>query len=136
VLSDAISKCFAAAQGGHLEVLQRARELGCLWDERVSFIAASFGHLHVLQWLRANGCPWNPHIHDVAAKQGHDDVLQWAIANGCHPLDPEVLNLLNVIDVDYTAEDLHLISGPELLEAVWYIRFGAPDFGTLVHAPV
>jgi len=47
--------CWAAAGGGHLEVLQWAREHGCPWDEWVCRLAAGGGHLHVLQWAREHG---------------------------------------------------------------------------------
>ena len=43
-----------AAAGGHLAVLQWAREHGCLWDSATCFIAAGHGQLEVLQWMREN----------------------------------------------------------------------------------
>ena len=49
----------AAAEGGHLELLQWARANGCLWNEDTCWMAAGGGHLEMLQWARANGCPWN-----------------------------------------------------------------------------
>jgi len=48
-----------ASYGGHLGVLQWARENGCKWDTRTCWGAAEGGHLGVLQWARANGCPWD-----------------------------------------------------------------------------
>ena len=41
------------------------------------------GHLEVLQWARENGCPWDEHTCSAAAKEGHLEVLQWARENGC-----------------------------------------------------
>ena len=46
----------AAAMGGHLEVLQWARENGCPWNKQTCHNAAKCGHLEVLQWARANDC--------------------------------------------------------------------------------
>ena len=51
--------CAEAAVGGHLEVLQWARENGCPWNEWTCGWAALLGHLEVLQWARQNGCPWD-----------------------------------------------------------------------------
>ena len=48
-----------AAAGGHLEVLQWARENGCPWNERTCTYAASGGQLEVLQRACANGCEWD-----------------------------------------------------------------------------
>ena len=47
------------AEGGHLEVLQSAREHGCPWDEWGCAHAAAGGHLEVLRWLREHHCPWH-----------------------------------------------------------------------------
>jgi hypothetical protein len=43
--------------GGHLHVLQWARDHGCPWDEWTCAHAAYGGHLHILQWALENGCP-------------------------------------------------------------------------------
>jgi hypothetical protein len=51
--------CSAAAEGGHLEVLQWARANGCPWNDLTCTWAAKGGHLEVLQWACANGYPWN-----------------------------------------------------------------------------
>ena len=51
--------CSGAAEGGHLEVLQWARENGCPWDSDTCDKAAGKGHLEVLKWARQNGCPWD-----------------------------------------------------------------------------
>jgi hypothetical protein len=49
-----------------------------LWDEKTCSAAAERGHLEVLQWLRVKGCPWDEWTCDNAAKNGHLHVLQWA----------------------------------------------------------
>ena len=51
--------CSRIARGGHLEVLQLAREQGCAWDHWTCANAAEGGHLPVLQWAREHHCPWN-----------------------------------------------------------------------------
>ena len=77
------STCTCAALGGHLEVLQWARENDCRWDEKTCACAALGGHLEVLKWARANGCPWNLLTCAKAAEYDHLEVLKWARANGC-----------------------------------------------------
>ena len=44
--------CGRAAEGGHLEVLQWARQNGCPWDSDTCAGAAQFGHLGHGLWLR------------------------------------------------------------------------------------
>ena len=52
--------------------------------------AAEGGHLEVLQWARANGCPWDRDTIRLARANGHDDVVIWAKANGApDPIDYE-----------------------------------------------
>ena len=72
-----------AARGGHLEVLQWARQHGCPWNEGTSQAAAMGGHLAVLQWAREHDCPWDPGTCYHAALGGHLSLLQWARAHGC-----------------------------------------------------
>ena len=72
-----------AARGGHLEVLQWAREHGCPWHKGTTYAAAFWGHLEVLQWVREHGCPWHEWTTCAAAREGHLDVLQWVVDNGC-----------------------------------------------------
>ena len=59
-----------AARGGHLEVLQWARQNGCPWDEYTCVYAAMGGHLEVLKWARANGCPFGAETLFAAAEKG------------------------------------------------------------------
>ena len=75
--------CTYAAEGGHLPVLQWARQNGCPWDTRTCSSAAYGGHLSVLQWARQNDCPWDAKTCSSAAYEGHLSVLQWARQNGC-----------------------------------------------------
>eukprot|EP00605_Chrysophyceae_sp_TOSAG23-4_P002083 GSChrysophyteH1.ASY1.ANO1.2304.1 assembled CDS len=51
--------CHAAAEGGHLHVLQwaRSQDPPCPWSENTCKNAAQGGHLHVLQWARSQDPP-------------------------------------------------------------------------------
>jgi hypothetical protein len=46
-----------AAQGGHLEVLNWAREHHCPWDAGTRQIAEASRHLELLQWAVEHGAP-------------------------------------------------------------------------------
>ena len=70
--------CACAAEGGHLEILQWAREKGCEWDKWTCTGAAQGGHLEVLQWARKNGCVWGQKdCQKQAALMGHTKVVAW-----------------------------------------------------------
>ena len=75
--------CKAAAQQGHLEVLKYLHEKGCPWDKRTCMFAAKAGHLDVLKYLHENGCPWNEYTCMFAADAGHLDMLKYLHENGC-----------------------------------------------------
>jgi hypothetical protein len=73
--------CAAAAEGGHLELLQWLRtQSRCPWDVWTCADAASFGRLEVLQWARAQEppCPWDLFTCAYAALGGHLELLRWA----------------------------------------------------------
>ena len=70
--------CRGAAAGGHLAVLQWAREKGCHWGVETCTAAADNGHLAVLRWARHHGCPWDWTMCTAAARGGHLAVLQYA----------------------------------------------------------
>ena len=55
--------CEGSAQGGHLEVLQWARQNECP--------AARGGHLEVLKGAQQHGCPWDATIFLVMARAGY-----------------------------------------------------------------
>jgi hypothetical protein len=82
-----VDVCIAAG-GGHLEVLQWAREHGCEMNELTCAYAAEGGHLDVLRWAREHHCPWGVATCWGASASGHLDVLQWARERGC-PWDAE-----------------------------------------------
>ena len=61
--------CFHAALGGHLDVLQWAREHGCPWNERTCESAALGKHLSVLQWAKEHGCHYDEKVCSLAARR-------------------------------------------------------------------
>ena len=79
--------CSAAAEGGHLEIMQWLTAQGrpwdeltcCDWDEDTCSAAAEGGHLEILKWLRAQDrpCPWDEDTCEAAAKGGHLEILKW-----------------------------------------------------------
>ena len=68
---------FAAATGGHENVLRFAREHGCEWHENACAIAAARGDLSALQLLRRHECPWGSETCRAAAAAGKLEVLEW-----------------------------------------------------------
>jgi len=70
-----------AALGGHLAVLQWAREQDCPLNSVTCVYAAMNGQLEVLRWARENGCPWDSRVCSYAAVAGHLEVLQWVREN-------------------------------------------------------
>ena len=75
--------CAMTASGGHLDVLQWARQYGCQWNRLTCAYAAERGHLDVLSWAREHDCPWDATTCAFAAINGHLDVLRWARENNC-----------------------------------------------------
>ena len=94
--------CTTAARGGHLEVLEWARQQQppCAWGTSVCEAAARGGHLEVLQWLRQQQppCPWDSEVCDEAALAGHLEVLQWARQQ--HPPCPWGISVYTSAAVD------------------------------------
>jgi hypothetical protein len=78
--------CWSAAQGGHLDVIQWARENDCPWDANLCAEAAEHGHLHVLKGARKMGCPWDGETRKYAQgyaqlNEGGKEMLDWVIEN-------------------------------------------------------
>lgn len=72
--------CSQAVQGGHVEILQWAREHGCKWDQSCYLLASSHGRLALLKWARENGAPWNRDECLMAAQSGkHQHVVEWVL---------------------------------------------------------
>ena len=65
--------------GGHLEVLQWARQNGCPWDEMTCTMAAWGGHLDLLRWAHENGCPWVEETWTIAEPR----CRPYLIEHGC-----------------------------------------------------
>ena len=67
--------------GGHLAVLQWARQHDCPCDSYACVYAAMAGHLAVLQWMRANdviGAAWNEdRVRNHAGGTRKQEVLTW-----------------------------------------------------------
>ena len=74
--------CKNAAEKGHLEVLQWARDQGYPWGDDACDMAAAYGRLEVLRWALEDGWKWTDRSFDQAAENGRLVVLQWALANG------------------------------------------------------
>ena len=70
------------AQGGYDELLRWAAEEGCPWRASYMFAAAA-GQLEVLKWAKARGCEWRFGTCSKAAGGGHLPVLQCAVQNEC-----------------------------------------------------
>ena len=68
--------CFAAAEGGHLGVLQWLRQNGCECDSDTCWAAAESGHLGVLQWARKNGCEWE-RVKCFDLARAHPGIRAW-----------------------------------------------------------
>jgi hypothetical protein len=79
--------CSAAAEGGHLEVLQWARghrhESESLIKELESTITPARPGFATMTRARIETCGWDEGTCEAAAGAGHLEVLQWARANGC-----------------------------------------------------
>ena len=74
-----------AANGGHLGLLKRLRELGCPINPLIACsVAALGGHLEVLKWLREIGCEWDEEVCTNAVYSKSFEMLKWASENGCH----------------------------------------------------
>eukprot|EP00953_Heterococcus_sp_UTEX-ZZ885_P003877 2607-Heterococcus_DN1.PRE.4 len=103
--------CHAAAEKGHLPILQWLILNGCDWNAsdvacgaaaandmpmlawlkeqgvvfntRTMSAAAREGHLSLCQHLHAEQCPWDVHACYAAAQHQHVDTLRWLREHGC-----------------------------------------------------
>jgi hypothetical protein len=63
-----------AAKCGLLDILQRANNHGCSWNEASNGFAGrqpQNGHLDVWIWARQHGCAWDEYTCRAAANHGH-----------------------------------------------------------------
>lgn len=69
-----------------LQVMERAHELGCPWDERTCAAAASLpdSQIGLLQFLHEHGCPWDASTTTAAAiRAKRQHILTYAVEHGC-----------------------------------------------------
>jgi hypothetical protein len=74
----------AAAEAGHIDCLDYAREHGYTWDSITTELAAKEGHLSTLAHAHLNGCPMTPQCIDAAMEGGHLQCVRYANQNGCN----------------------------------------------------
>ena len=67
----------AAAEGGHIPVLQHLLDKKCPFDGKAPLAAASKCHRDVLQFLLENKCPFDFRTCAATAQTGHLALLQW-----------------------------------------------------------
>ena len=80
---NAVHICSSAASGGHLQLLQLAREYHCPWDENTFHCAARSGNIQLMKWARTNGCRWDANTCTAAACLGQLEILQWLREENC-----------------------------------------------------
>lgn len=76
----------SAAEYGHIEVLELARQRGCWGGEFTGgamSAAAEEDQLETLKWLRKHGCEWNEDTCEQAARYGALASLKWLREQGC-----------------------------------------------------
>lgn len=78
------SVCSAAAAGGHIHVLEWAREQRCKWNADTARAAALHGRLNVFMWGVEQSCYVcrDASVMRWAAASGCIDLLCWMLANG------------------------------------------------------
>ena len=84
--------CRDAAEYGYLEILKWARtscvqssvpkelgqQIGCYWDDCVTYTAAKFGNYEILRWALINGCPMKKDLCILVAKfNKHVKIVNW-----------------------------------------------------------
>ncbi len=80
---DADIKCYSAARGGRLEVLQYLHRAGCTLGDDICVGAACGGSVEVLKYVRAHGAPWSiEEVVAAAADAGAVAMLQYLAAEG------------------------------------------------------
>jgi hypothetical protein len=80
-----------AAMGGSIAVLDWLKQQGVTLTGLASDAAAEYGHMHVLQYLHAEGCEKGPNVCYLAAENGDLGTLKWAFehdySRGGNPVD-------------------------------------------------
>lgn len=75
--------CALAARRGSLELLQRARQLGCPWGLSVTANAVEGGYAELMLWAVQNGCSWSSLTLQKAASCQNFSLLRAAVEAGC-----------------------------------------------------
>lgn len=74
---------YCAVEGGNLDCLIYAHNLGCTWDENTCVIAAEHGNLSCLRYLHEHGCPWDEYVYENAVLHQHADCVEYLLAQDC-----------------------------------------------------
>jgi hypothetical protein len=83
-----------AAKFGRLEMLEWLRGDGCWMDiDLVMRAAANNGHIRVVEYAHTHGATLDPRLMNVAALGGSVVVLEWLIAHGCPLAKGEAIRL-------------------------------------------
>ena len=80
----------AAAKSGNVDMMNYAKNNGCIWTAKVCLWAAKNGHVQILEWVKKEkgiydpSLAWEfrPNLYLFAACEGHINVLEWGINNG------------------------------------------------------
>ncbi len=76
----------SAAEYGHIEVLELARQRGCwggTFTEGAMGAAAENDQVETLKWLQKHGCEWNENTCEQAARYDALESLKWLREQGC-----------------------------------------------------
>ena len=65
-------------------------ECGYRFNCRMTYAAARGGHLELLAWLRSRNCPWDHLTPQAASLRKNVPLLRWLVANGGHVFHKEV----------------------------------------------
>ena len=72
-----------AAFNENLEMLKYCVENGCEIHDGTSAAAAQYGHLALLEYLRSKNYPWDERGCEQDHENSHMDVLTYAVKNKC-----------------------------------------------------
>lgn len=74
---------YAAAAGGHLNVMRWLKKQNCVMARSLYAIAAKHGHLELLKCMWLDRPKLDASVCDRAAMTGHLNIVQWARQNDC-----------------------------------------------------
>ncbi len=76
------ASCFAAARGGHLEILRWLDFIGLEMESDLYSAAAEGGHPQVMEWLFSKDVAWDPDACYRAVYEDHIPVVRWVRSKG------------------------------------------------------